>query len=311
MADRPLKAERVQTWCWPYRPHAPTARQHLGGRGAISVVMVCAWWWWLGGGGGAGCVELTGISVPATQRPRPLAEGSATWARPSGHIFPNVGTPRRQGSCSHSSFPPDGRSLGCCLRLRRSRGNEEDRMVPRGAFEGKGPQRRPQKRLDRRLEEVAEAVGGGYCRLQMPLKLALAVRLGIGWAPWRGSPLPMHLWGCPGQRDQDECPWPRANRVQGTRCWGRDVKDKRGDCRGVGHGVGTGCYFASRSGCLRPAHVPTGLGVGHSHLVTWCVGPLPLSWGRSLPGAPRPPLRWHHPVLCSAMLFHPSAVCLK
>ena len=43
-------------------------------------------------------------------------------------------------------------------------------------MEGKGPQRRPQKRLDRRLEEVAKAVGGGYCRLQMPLKLALGVR---------------------------------------------------------------------------------------------------------------------------------------
>ena len=46
----------------------------------------------------------------------------------------------------------------------------------RGALEGKGPQRRPQKRLDRRLEEVAKAIGGGYCRLQMPLRLALAVR---------------------------------------------------------------------------------------------------------------------------------------
>ena len=46
----------------------------------------------------------------------------------------------------------------------------------RDAFEGKGPQRRPQKRLDRRLEEVAKAVGGGYCRLQMPLSLVLAVR---------------------------------------------------------------------------------------------------------------------------------------
>ena len=32
------------------------------------------------------------------------------------------------------------------------------------------------KRLDRRLEEVAKVVGGGYCRLHMPLKLALAVR---------------------------------------------------------------------------------------------------------------------------------------
>ena len=38
-----------------------------------------------------------------------------------------------------------------------------------GCIEGKAPQR-PQKRLDRRLEEVAKAVGGGYGRLQMPLK---------------------------------------------------------------------------------------------------------------------------------------------
>ena len=40
------------------------------------------------------------------------------------------------------------------------------------ALEGKRPQRWPQRRLGRRLEEVAKAVGGGYCRLQMPLKLA-------------------------------------------------------------------------------------------------------------------------------------------
>ena len=46
---------------------------------------------------------------------------------------------------------------------------------PRDALEGKGYQRRPQEQLGRRLEEVAKAVGGGYCRLQMPLKLALGV----------------------------------------------------------------------------------------------------------------------------------------
>ena len=34
----------------------------------------------------------------------------------------------------------------------------------RDALDGKGPQRRPQRLLDRRLEEVAKAVGGGYCR---------------------------------------------------------------------------------------------------------------------------------------------------
>ena len=45
----------------------------------------------------------------------------------------------------------------------------------RAAIEGKGTQRQPQRRLDRRLEEVAEAVGRGYCRLQMPLSPALGV----------------------------------------------------------------------------------------------------------------------------------------
>ena len=49
-------------------------------------------------------------------------------------------------------------------------------MEPRDALEGKGPQRQPQRRLGRRLKGVAKAVGGGYCRLPMPLKPALAVR---------------------------------------------------------------------------------------------------------------------------------------
>ena len=41
-----------------------------------------------------------------------------------------------------------------------------------------------QRRLDRRLEEVAKAVGGGYHRLQMPLRLAPAVRgTGAGHRP--------------------------------------------------------------------------------------------------------------------------------
>ena len=52
----------------------------------------------------------------------------------------------------------------------------EGRGWGRDALEGEGPQRRPQKRLDRRLEGVAKAVGGGYCRLQTPLKPAHGVR---------------------------------------------------------------------------------------------------------------------------------------
>ena len=63
-------------------------------------------------------------------------------------------------------------------------GQAEEPRLPfcppgRGALEGKGPQRRSQQRPGRRPEEVAKAVRGGYCRLQMPLKPALAV-----WGGW-------------------------------------------------------------------------------------------------------------------------------
>ena len=61
-----------------------------------------------------------------------------------------------------------------------------------------GPQRRPQRRLDRRLEEFAKAVGGGYCRLQMPLRLELGVRETVVGRPGGrggGPPLPMRPWG--------------------------------------------------------------------------------------------------------------------
>ena len=59
----------------------------------------------------------------------------------------------------------------------------------------KGPVLHARAQLDRRLEEVAKAVGGGYCRLQMPLKLALGVRgtvaghrLGVLERVWGGTP---------------------------------------------------------------------------------------------------------------------------
>ena len=67
-----------------------------------------------------------------------------------------------------------------------------------GKLEGKAPQRRIRKREDSRLEEVAKAVVGGYCRLQM-LKLALAIRVAghrLGTLEGRGvcPSLPMHPW---------------------------------------------------------------------------------------------------------------------
>ena len=53
--------------------------------------------------------------------------------------------------------------------------------MARDALEGKGPQRGDQKRLGRRLEEVAKAVGGGYCRLQM-LEAGIWRQGDSGWA---------------------------------------------------------------------------------------------------------------------------------
>ena len=81
--------------------------------------------------------------------------GAQTQAPPMG------GTTRYTGAVT----PPPVRYGVACLGRRGG-----------GALEGKGPQRRPQKRLGRWLEGVAKAVGGGYSRLQMPLKLALGVR---------------------------------------------------------------------------------------------------------------------------------------
>ena len=54
----------------------------------------------------------------------------------------------------------------------------------RDALEGKGPHGRPQKRLDRQLEEVAKAVGGGYCNaIEAGTCPPVGQWLGIGRAP--------------------------------------------------------------------------------------------------------------------------------
>ena len=82
-------------------------------------------------------------------------------------------------------WDPDGAGiedagLNCCCKM------VSNHWPGRDALEGKGPQRQPQKPLDRPPKEVAKAVGGGYCRLQMPLTPALLSGrqwLGIGWAP--------------------------------------------------------------------------------------------------------------------------------
>ena len=96
------------------------------------------------------------------------------WPHSAGEWLDETNTPYPMASRDYmeqmvrSAYPGVCRSGGAgATRARRA--------LCRDASEGKGPQRRPQRPLDRRLEEVAKAVGGGYCRLQMPLGLALAV----------------------------------------------------------------------------------------------------------------------------------------
>ena len=72
------------------------------------------------------------------------------------------------------------------------------------AGEGKGPQRGPQRRLDRRLEEVAKAVGGGYCRLQQS-----PTRFG------GGGPLIRADWGSMFQAGVN---WHKTGQGVGIRC---------------------------------------------------------------------------------------------
>ena len=65
----------------------------------------------------------------------------------------------------------------CPLRQRRTSGSRNGKVVhQQGCIRREGTSERPQRRLGRRLEEVAEALGGSYFRLQIPLTLALGVR---------------------------------------------------------------------------------------------------------------------------------------
>ena len=91
----------------------------------------------------------------------------------AGHV-PNT-SPTRTPPTARAPGWANGRLLEAVNRCRYPWRTATGAPPPRDALEWKGAQRWPQKRLGRRLEEVAKEVGGGYCRLQMPLKLALAV----------------------------------------------------------------------------------------------------------------------------------------
>ena len=92
----------------------------------------------------------------------------------------------------------------CCSEreraARRAQGVGLLTGVSQGCIRREGTQRRPRRRLDRRLEEVAEAIGGGCCRLQLPWKPALGVTgtvAGHMLGALEGGVayhLPMHPW---------------------------------------------------------------------------------------------------------------------
>ena len=88
-------------------------------------------------------------------------------------------------------------------------------------LEEKGPQRRPQKRLDGWSEDVVEAVGGGYCRLQMR-----------GGLP---PPFPMHPWRWGGGADSEG----RCEKLPEGERGGGKPQHSTGRAHDLGGGVNT------------------------------------------------------------------------
>ena len=92
-----------------------------------------------------------------------------------------------------------------------------------------------------------QAVGGGYYRLQMPLRLALGVRgqwLGVGWAPWRaggGTPPPFQC-----------IPASHPDSVRSTTDWRQSIAEERPLPRG------RGSFGRLRVGDDPPARPPGG-----------------------------------------------------
>ena len=106
-----------------------------------------------GGALRAGSCTRDGSPLPYPCSPRGMPRTSACWCRRwSGRPVPSIRVQRIPVPCA------------------------------RDALDGEGLQRRPQ-RLRQAVGEVAKAVGGGYCRLQMPLRLALGV-----WGTQAGRP---------------------------------------------------------------------------------------------------------------------------
>ena len=188
----------------------------------------------------------------------------------------------QRGSGAPRFPPPPPAALSNGLVFLRVLGGARD------ALEGEGPQRQSQKQLGRRLEEVAKADGGGYCRLQLPLKLTFGVRetvAGHRLGALEGGTFPpsnASLGGALGRTLTLPAPrvygwgwWARLprHRVQARRLWGRGGGGRRLRalllrpppplCVGIGgKDMGTGSVYRGRwdalhSGRLSETHGPT------------------------------------------------------
>ena len=131
---------------------------------------------------------VTGCGPRVMQNLEPKSRHTAFWRRGRGRGGGARETAPGQIMGKHQRAPRKTCCAGASCGMLQAGGGGRD------ALEVKGPRRW--------LEEVAKAVGGGYCRLQMPLKLALGdletvagLRLGAldggGGVP---PPLPMHPW---------------------------------------------------------------------------------------------------------------------
>ena len=114
----------------------------------LRVYVVWQWWWWYR--------SQLHVSAAVPMHVPFLDEGRVLQSACRGLLHREGGMLRMWGT----------QSGGGCHIIQPIRGITPV-GVGRDALEGKRPQRPPQQRLDRRLKEVAKAVEGGYCWLQM------------------------------------------------------------------------------------------------------------------------------------------------